>query len=146
MKGKRIMTLAELKCLFGGKTEKEILKDIEKKYADDFESLIEFHNLCSSCLDGTLKIVENTEDCLNEVVPEDARLITMFNSMRISTYFHSDKYAVYVDKQIFTFNDFLDDYCPITFERLADKIATVLSKETESCSYEEQVVENYEFV
>ena len=141
--------MSRLKNVFSWESVQEIQKDLEKKYIDDLESLIEFHNETVKAGHNRFMIYDNSDGSVSEEVPEEDRINVGYNSAKAETYNLNDMYVVYSphEFQLFSFNYLHDDYCPINFETLAMAIWKTLNEEknqSEPKSYEDICADRYE--
>ncbi len=106
---------------FWGMSVQEIQKELEKKYIDDLESLIEFHNETVKAGHNRFMIYDNSDGSIAEEVPAEDRINVGYNSAKSGTYDLNDKYVVYSPHEFLlcSFNYLHDDYCPINFETLS---------------------------
>lgn len=105
----------------GSMSPQEIQKELEKKYVDDLESLIEFHNETVKAGHNRFMIYDNSDGSVAEEVPANERISVGYNSAKTGTYNIDDRYVIYSPHEflLFSFNELHDTYCPINFETLS---------------------------
>lgn len=124
------------------------LVEIEAKLLEkDFGELIDIFNNVSNV---SFTIHQNEWYSIDDIVPEDMRVETGFNSAKANTYNTADEYVYYVDYQLYSFSELSDDSCPFSVKTLAKSVYVFClnykndSKEV-TRTYEDICNDNYEF-
>ena len=105
--------MKEIITAYVGKNLVEIEEELKKK---NIEELIDIFNNVSEV---KFTIHKNDWYNIDNIVPEDMRVETGFNSAKEETYFDNDEYVYYVDLQLYSFSELSDDYCPLSLKMLA---------------------------
>lgn len=105
--------MKEIITAYAGKNLEEIEAELIDK---DLDELIDIFNNVSEV---NFTIHKNDWYNIDNIVPEDMRVETGFNSAKAKTYFDNDEYVYYVDLQLYSFSERYDDYCPFSPKMLA---------------------------
>lgn len=130
---------------YHGKNLEEIEAELLNK---DFSELIDIFNNVSNV---SFTIHQNEWYSIDDIVPEDMRVETGFNSAKAKTYDTADKYVYYVDLQLYSFSEDYDEYCPFSVKTLAKFVYVFClnykknSKEAPR-TYEDICNDNYELM
>lgn len=134
---KKNQTTADFVNEYHGKNLVEIEAELSKK---DFGELIDIFNNVSNV---SFTIHQNEWHSIDDIVPEDMRVETGFNSAKAKTYDTADEYVYYVDLQLYSFSERSDDYCPFSMKTLA-KFVYVFCLNYKNNSDEDEVTRTYE--